>query len=269
MKRSDICVTFDLWQTLIYDESELDHIRMEMRCEGIRKVLSGLGIDLALNDLLEAHEESAQQFQAIWGRNEEISTIDQIRLIIQDASSDTFDLPLDSRASEMLQSAYTDPLFKYPPILNKGAIATLEGMRDRVPKIGLISNTGRSPGVALRRLLERLGILTFFDVTVFSDEVGCRKPDKRIFDLAVNGLGTEPSNTVHIGDNPEADVWGAKQAGMRAILFDFPVPEEFKRQPGSLFALSRADRRVPDSEIKPDARITSLKDALGFVDSLA
>ena len=241
---------------------------MEMRCEGIRKVLSGLGIDLALNDLLEAHEKSAQQFQAIWGRNEEISTIDQIKLIIQDASSSTFDLPLDSRAREMLQSAYTDPLFTYPPILNEGAIATLEGMRDRARRVGLISNTGRSPGVALRRLLKRLGILTFFDVTVFSDEVGCRKPDKRIFDLAMRGLGTQPSNTVHIGDNPEADVWGAKQAGMHAVLFNFPVPEEFMRQPGSLFALSRADRRVPDSEIKPDARITSLKDALGFVDSL-
>ena len=242
---------------------------MEMRCEGIRKVLNGLGMHLALNDLLEAHEKSAQQFQTIWGRNEEISTIDQIRLIIQDASSNTFDLPSDSRVREMLQSAYTEPLFTYPPILNAGAIATLEGMRDRVRKIGLISNTGRSPGVALRRLLERFGILTSFDVTVFSDEVGCRKPDKRIFDFAVRGLGTEPSNTVHIGDNPEADVWGAKQAGMHAILLDFPVPEEFKNQPGSLFALSRADRRVPDAAIKPDARITSLKEALGFVDSLA
>ena len=81
-------------------------------------------------------------------------------------------------------------------------------------------------------------------------------------------LGAEPGNTIHIGDNPEADVWGAKQAGMRAVLFDFPVPEEFIRQPGSLFALSRADRRVPDSEIKPDARITSLRDVLRFVDSL-
>ena len=241
---------------------------MEMRCEGIRKVLSGLGFDLALNDLLEAHEKSAQQFQAIWGRNEEISTIDQIKLVIDDASSSSFNLPLNSRASEMLQAAYTDPLFTYPPILNASAIATLEGMRNRARKIGLISNTGRSPGVALRRLLERLGILNFFDVTLFSDEVGCRKPDKRIFDLALKSLGAEPSATVHIGDNPEADIWGAKQAGMRAILFDFPVPEEFIRQPGSLFALSRADRRIPDSEIKPDARITSLKDALGFVDSL-
>jgi HAD superfamily hydrolase (TIGR01509 family) len=261
-------VTFDLWQTLIYDESELDQTRMEMRCEGLRKVLSGFGIELSLESLLDAHEKSAQLFQVIWGKNEEISTIDQVELIIRNAAQSSIDLPLDSRTNEMLRNAYTDPLFTHPPILNDGAIATLEGMRGRVRKIGLISNTGRSPGVALRKLLEKLGILLYFDITVFSDEVGFRKPDRRIFDLAVKSLNAEPGNVIHIGDNPEADVWGAKRAGMNAVLFDFPVPEEFKRQPGSLFALSRANMRVPDSEIRPDARITSLKDALGFVDSL-
>lgn len=239
-----------------------------MRCKGLQKVLSSLGLTLSLDGLYEAHEESAQQFQAIWRRNEHISTIDQIRLIVQIASANTLDLPRDSRVVDMLQNAYIEPLFAFPPRLSEDAIVTLEEMRDRARKIGLISNTGRSPGVALRKLMEKLGIIEFFDATLFSDEAGCRKPDKRIFDLAARELGTQPSNSIHIGDNPEADIWGAKQAGMHAVLFDYPVPEEFKRQPGSLFALSRADRQVPDSEIKPDARITSLKDVLGFVDSL-
>lgn len=268
MRHSDYCVTFDLWQTLIFDEPELDQVRGQMRCEGLHKVLSSLGSAISLNALQEAHEKSAPQLQAIWRRNQHISTIDQIRLIVQIASANTLDLPEDSHAVEMLQSAYIDPLFAFPPQLSEDAVATLEGMRNRVRRIGLISNTGRSPGVALRQLMEKLGILEFFHATIFSDEAGCRKPDKRIFGLAARELGTEPSNTIHIGDNPEADIWGAKQAGMHAVLFDYPVPEAFKRQPGSLFALSRADRRVADSEIKPDARITSLKGVLGFVDSL-
>ena len=269
MKRSDICVTFDLWQTLIYDESELDHIRMEMRCEGIRKVLSDLGIDLAPNHLLEAHEKSAQQFQAIWGRNEEISTMDQIRLIIQDASSSTFDLPLDSRAREMLQSAYTDPLFTYPPILNAGAIPTLEGMRDRVRKIGLISNTGRSPGVALRRLLEGLeyshSLTSRFSLTRLD-----ALSQTSAFSISQCVALAQNQAIQFTSETTRKPTFGEQNRQECAVvLFDFPVPEEFMRQPGSLFALSRADRRVPDSEIKPDAEITSLKDALGFIDSLA
>jgi FMN phosphatase YigB (HAD superfamily) len=168
----------------------------------------------------------------------------------------------------MLQKAYIDPLFVFPPILKEDALDTLAGTRQRVRKIGLISNTGRSPGIALRQVLDNLGILRFFDALVFSDEAGCRKPDKRIFDLALRELGSQPSDTIHVGDNPEADLWGAKQAGLRAVLLDYPVPDELKRELGSLFALSRSDTHVPDSEIKADARIASLKEFLDFMDSL-
>jgi FMN phosphatase YigB (HAD superfamily) len=231
-------------------------------------VLSSLGIALPLSELQRAHEESAFELQAIWRRNGHVSTTDQIQLIVQIASGRSVDFQGDPRSAEMLVSAYIDPLYVFPPRLNQDAKETLEAMQDRVHKIGLISNTGRSPGVAMRKLMENLGILKFFDATVFSDEVKCRKPDKHIFDLAARELGAQARDVIHIGDNPEADIWGAKQAGMRAVLFDYPVPEEFRRRPGSLFALSRTDRQVPDSDIRPDARISSLKDSLGFVDSL-
>ena len=240
-----------------------------MRCEGLREVLLGTGLSLSLDALLEAHEQSAPGLQAIWRCNQHISTIDQIRFIVHIASGNGVDLPRESNVINMLERAYIDPLFICPPALNEDALVTLEGMRERVRRVGLISNTGRTPGVSLRELLEKLGILKFFDATVFSDQAECRKPDKRIFDLAARELRAELSNIIHVGDNPEADVWGAKQAGMRAVLFDYPVPEAYKQQLGSLFALSRTDRQVPDSEIKPDARIKSLKDALLFVDSLA
>jgi putative hydrolase of the HAD superfamily len=268
LRHHDYCVTFDLWQTLIFDKSEEDHVRSRKRCEDLHKILSDLGFTISLHGLEEAHEESALRFQASWKLNKHLSTLDQIQLIVEIASGSNIPLPSDSRTVGMLERAYIDPLFAFPPRMNDDAKETLEAMQDRVGKIGLISNTGHSPGVALRKLLEQLGILRFFDVTIFSDEAGCRKPRKRIFDLSAKELGAEPRKIIHIGDNPEADIWGAKQAGMYAVLFDYPVPEGFKRQRGSLFALSRADRHVPDSEIRPDARISSLKDALGFVDSL-
>jgi FMN phosphatase YigB (HAD superfamily) len=89
-----------------------------------------------------------------------------------------------------------------------------------------------------------------------------------IFEKAAVALGTEPAKVVHIGDDPEADAWGAKNAGMKAVLLDYPVPEGFRKQPSSLFALSRFDRRVPDSEIRPDRKISSLSEVVDFLDSL-
>jgi HAD superfamily hydrolase (TIGR01509 family) len=252
----------------MFDDVEMDGARTRLRCEGFRKALSEVGIALSTEELIEAHEKSAAQLQASWRRNEHLSTLDQIKLILQIASGNGIDLPRSPTALTKLENAYIDPVFRYPPVLNKEAVLTLEGMRERVRKLGIISNTGRTPGSALRLVLERFGILSFFDSVIFSDEAGCRKPHRRIFDLAASELGTGPRNIIHIGDNPEADIWGGKQAGMRAVLFECPVPEEFKRKPGSLFALSRADRQVPDSEIKPDARIQSLSEALAFVDTL-
>jgi len=265
---NDFSVTFDLWETLIIDRPELDLDRGRLRYEGIHSALSRLGIKLPLQDLEKAYHDSAAQLQAVWGRNEHVRTIDQIRLIIRTASGSTFSLPEDPEAIEMLLRAYVDPILAVPPKLNEQAVMTLEGMRSRVQNIGLVSNTGRSPGWVLRQLIGRLGILEFFDVTIFSDEVGWRKPDKHIFERAAIELGTDLHKIIHIGDDPEADVWGAKQAGMRAVLFDYPIPEGFKRLPSSLFALSRGDRRIKDSEINPDGRIGSLKEALDFVDSL-
>ena len=264
--KRDICVTFDLWGTLFIDKPELDDARNRMRYEGIHKVLSDSGVKVSLGDLERAYAQSASLFQSIWRTNKEIPTAEQVRLII--CAAGPVDFRVDSQMSGRLERAYVDPIFASPPELASDAAATLQEMRQRVRKIGLVSNTGRSPGTALRELLRKYGVLGLFNSTVFSDEVDSRKPNGLIFERAAIELGTEPAKIVHVGDDPEADAWGAKKAGMKAILLDYPVPEGFKQQPGSLFALSRSDRRVPDSEIQPDRRIYSLKDAVDALDSV-
>jgi putative hydrolase of the HAD superfamily len=225
-------------------------------------------MEVPLADLRRAYKESTVQLLQIWRNNEDISLTDQIRLIIIEASGKAVDLPKDLEEVEELKEAYVGPLFQFPPKLNVEAIATLQEIRGRARKLGLISNTGRSPGTALRELMANLDILHFFDATLFSDEVGYRKPDRRIFEAAMVQLGSTPQRTIHIGDDPDADIRGAKQMGMHAVLFDYPVPEEFRRDPSSLFALTRANRGVANSEVEPDAKVTSLKETVAFVDSL-
>jgi FMN phosphatase YigB (HAD superfamily) len=265
--RRDICVTFDLWETLIADESELDVARGRMRCEGMHKVLEGMGVRVALRDLQNAYDETDSQLDAAWSRDENPTPIEQIELILKNATSDRVRLPQDSQRLRNLEEAYVDPILVSPPKLKEDALLALEGIRGRVGRLGLISNTGRSPAGALRKVMERYGILRFFDATIFSDEVGSRKPSRRIFETAANALQTELSKIVHIGDNPEADIWGAKQAGMRAVLLEYDVPESFRKRPTSLFALSRT-KHMPDSQIHPDATIKSLREVVDFLDSL-
>ena len=260
-------MTFDLWETLIIDRGEFDSLRNNARINGMHEILSKLGLAIPLDALRKAHDQSAGQLMEIWERAESRSVSEQIQMIIKAASGNKLDLPQDPTAITQLESAYVDPLFNYPPALNSEAIGTLHAMRGRVRKIGLISNTGRSPGEALRRLMSEHGILHYFDATIFSDEAGFRKPDRRIFEAAMAQLGATPERTIHIGDDPNADIRGAKRSGMLAILFNSPVPEDFKRSPNSLFALTRANQ-PSNPVVEPDAKVSSLSETLAFLDSL-
>jgi len=81
----------------------------------------------------------------------------------------------------------------------------------------VVSNTMRTPGVTLRRVLERYGLLGCFAHTAFSDETRVRKPDPAIFLGALRALGAEPARAIHVGDDAILDVEGARAAGMRVV----------------------------------------------------
>jgi len=260
-------VTFDLWETLIFDDPKNDEARGQMRYEGLQTALADYGIRLDKEDLKRGYEESGSNFQVVWDRNEEVSIIDQIALIIELASHRR--VIIEPPSVQSFEAAYVDPILSIPPKLHADADGVLEAVRDRGYKIGLISNTGRSPGYALRKLLDNYGVLKFFDATVFSNEVERRKPDRAIFDYATRMLKAENAAVVHIGDNPEADYWGAKNAGMQAILLDQTPPNSSQWPPHSLFALARANRQVNAPGIDPHMRIGSLKQAVDLLDSLS
>jgi putative hydrolase of the HAD superfamily len=86
-------------------------------------------------------------------------------------------------------------------------------------KLGIISDTIHTHGRGLRHLLERQGILQYFDYFIFSDEVGASKPSTAVFRQAAIGLESHPSTIAHIGDRESNDILGPLSIGMRAILY--------------------------------------------------
>jgi putative hydrolase of the HAD superfamily len=80
--------------------------------------------------------------------------------------------------------------------------------------LGIITN-GRSPFQA--RAIDGLGIRDYFDAILISEVEQVRKPQVEIFQRAMNRLGVLASDSVFIGDHPEADIAGAKSAMMKTI----------------------------------------------------
>ena len=80
-------------------------------------------------------------------------------------------------------------------------------------KIGIIAN--QSLGTKTR--LEQHGILQYIDLVIASAEEGVAKPDKRIFELALNRSNCKPGESVMIGDRIDNDIVPAKRMGMHTI----------------------------------------------------
>jgi putative hydrolase of the HAD superfamily len=135
---------------------------------------------------------------------------------------------VDAELDERLYRAYAYELLEVPPPLNHGACEVLETLAGRYV-LAVVCNTGASPGVVLRRIMEADGLLAHFRATVFSDEVTWAKPNTRIFRHALGLLGVSEGDAVHVGDDSLTDVIGAKLAGMRAVWLQpeagWPVPE--------------------------------------------
>ena len=88
----------------------------------------------------------------------------------------------------------------------------LDGLARRY-RLGIVSNFYGN----LTRVCDDAGIRSFFHTLVDSAEVGCEKPDPRIFHHALRALGVSAAAATFVGDSLPRDMAGARGVGMRHI----------------------------------------------------
>ena len=106
---------------------------------------------------------------------------------------------------------------------------------------------GEPGGLAPCAALRALGIEHRFATVVVSGEVGVAKPDPAVFGLVLGALGVGPERVWHVGDSLEADVAGARAAGLTAVW------------------LNRARTPRPAGAPEPDHEISSLAQFTGLL----
>jgi len=238
--RKITAVTFDLWDTLIQEHPGGSEKVARIRISRIGSILSSVGMPHAPEEIMAAHEKAGQFLQLVWSKKRDMPVVDQVLFML---SSIDDRLPGRLRPEDLheIEEVYSNSILDNPPRLLPGVKGALKEVRNSGYKTGLISNTGRTPGSALRTVMGRLGILDFFDTTTFSNEILVRKPAVGAFRSTLNGLKASPKMTVHIGDDPVSDIAGAKRAGMGAIqvVVDGVKPSD------------KADFTVPSLETVP------------------
>jgi putative hydrolase of the HAD superfamily len=115
-----------------------------------------------------------------------------------------------------LLGAYHD--FWEPHTLTDPQVAPMWAeLKARGLKVGVLSNT-IWPRAWHEEWFRRDGVLDLIDGDVYTSEVPWTKPSPHVFEAAAAAVGvSHPTRCVYVGDRLFEDVWGAHQAGMRAI----------------------------------------------------
>lgn len=92
----------------------------------------------------------------------------------------------------------------------------LQYLRRRGLRLAVVSNWDHR----LPELLDRLGLLPYFDAVIYSAAVGVEKPHGKIFRNCLEELGVSSSRAMHVGDQAIEDIEGALALGMRALRVD-------------------------------------------------
>jgi putative hydrolase of the HAD superfamily len=132
------------------------------------------------------------------------------------ALAETLGFPeeLADRLERWFRSRYVNQCSVY-----SDAVPTLEALRSQGIKLGIITN-GPTEWQSLK--IDSMGIALLFDVIVISGAEGVRKPDPRIFALALERCGVSSGESIFVGDHPEADIAGAKAAGLLPVWKRMP-----------------------------------------------
>jgi putative hydrolase of the HAD superfamily len=210
-------VTFDLWHTLIFelDETYTQRTRM-IRMRETWKALKDNGHKISYDEVKVAYHVHDFMLEEIWSRWEDVTERTQIRMLL-----DALGIKKGRKELyDVLKNPYGDALLKNMPVLSDGIDDALKSLKEEGYSIGLISNTGRTAGRGMKEVLDRLGILHYFDALSFSSDMKIRKPQSNIFNRTLGSMDIKPKNAAHVGDDVVTDVLASRKAGMKGILYD-------------------------------------------------
>ncbi len=196
-------VFFDIGNTLYIDKGA-----GRIAAYKVSEFLASKGYEYSLEELWRTFTSSRESIRVYGGGDFEPWDLASITLMLSRLG--LRDPKLSLEVYDVFVNAIASGL-----VLEQDAVMVLEELKARGLRLGVLSNMG-SYDIVLR-ILRRDGLLEYFDVVVASQMIGWRKPSSSIYNYALRLIGVKAGEAVHVGDDPVADVMGAKKAGLKAV----------------------------------------------------
>lgn len=203
-------ITFDFWGTLYQNA----YAHEERRCL-LWTTLLQHDQPRPLEEIDKAYRHARKVWDHVWRAEQRSLSIGRWLDEILDFLE--ADLP-DATRIELGRTIQEIYLLLDEPRPVPGAVDAVAHLSQNY-SLGLISDTGLTPGRVLRKVMERDGLLHHFQALTFSDEIGSAKPQPEPFLRTLAALDVQPEEALHIGDLPETDLTGARDVGVKTLLF--------------------------------------------------
>lgn len=211
MSKTKHAILFDFWQTLVEDSRERRALNKRMSL--VAEFLNGKGVATPDN-LLEAFKAGSERFFEVYHTEQRTATLlERLMWIFE-----YLEIEASPREYEHLVEKVAQAGLLLNPQPTENVREVLAELSRSYP-LGIVSDTGFTPGWVLRQHLERHQMLQLFAAISFSDETGRAKPHPKTFQTALATLEVAPENAIHCGDLSEHDVAGANALGMTSVLY--------------------------------------------------
>ncbi len=204
-------ITFDFWATL-YQSKQIDYRR---RLQEFKTLVEQNGAPKSSLDEFKAAVKVARRtWNDVWEQDHRtLKAEDWLDIILNE-----LDITLPAPRRNEVETYLEHTVLRDAPTPAPAAKEALSALSQDY-RLGIISDTGVTPGRVLRQILERDGILGYFSHCTFSDELGRSKPHPDTFLTTLAALGAGSEQAVHVGDIRRTDIAGAHGVGMRAVQY--------------------------------------------------
>jgi len=208
-------ITFDLWQTLIFEVDGYPNskARRTARTERVVSELASHGVDLDPDTVRQAFTDLSAEITSGHDHGHDRQFESWVSILIErlvPGFEERAGASVIARIAEQIDMTFVES----PPLLIDGCAQVLDELSFEGHKIGLISNTGLTSPEMYRSWFADIGILDYFDFLAFSNQQEISKPEARIFTATIEELEVVPERALHVGDNLHTDIGGAAAIGM-------------------------------------------------------
>jgi putative hydrolase of the HAD superfamily len=233
-------IGFDLFGTLVLQE----RFSFDQCLDALYASLRSNGFPLDKDTFLPAYRQANRRFmeQARAGGHE---THNQLWVAGALCSLGYAVDPTDVRVEAAVEAYFVPFIRSCEPIPGtRDMLTRLEGRY----RLGLVSNFTHPP--AVEQILARVGLERFFDAIIISGRLGVCKPHPAIFDELTRRLALAPDEIVFVGDELQADIAGARRAGMQTVWITYRQRLERPSPLGQFLGMAeKAEDIRPHSEV--------------------